>query len=129
MKKIIFSIISLVFLLSSCSNSADLKKIEELEKQIEISSIENEKMIINIIKWEWFTPHYALRKIIFNVDKTYYFHLNEWKIIRWNFSIKNSTIEIYDWEKNILLEVSWWIWDDINFYMTNSIEWEYFIKN
>lgn len=107
MKKIIFTLITLVFILSSCSNPEDLKKIEELEQ--EISEIKlNEK------------------EFIFEKNKECSIYRDEIenKIDTLNWS--NSIITInYNQNRNSCIYYYFNLWDKYNtYYIEDYFTWE-----
>lgn len=151
--KNIIPLLWIFLLLTSCySNSQDFEKIWELanniaEKDVEIMELKFKKwelereifeqeeniiqynnIIIDILKWEWFAPGYAPRKIFFNIDDTYKFNEDDNKVLSWEYKIDWSNIILENWIWNIELNLSWWDWEDINFYLSND-DWEYFVKN
>lgn len=138
MKKIFILLTTLIFI-SSCSNQKSLEKIKELENKVsslekesekmKLSLSEDENVLIDIIKWEWFTPHFAERKIIFNIDKTYEFSLDLENIEQWKYSLSGSKIILNNWKEELILNLNWWNWEDKNFYLKNDKKWEYFVKN
>lgn len=131
MKKIIL-LLWLSLLLTSCySNPKDLEKISELEAKIteqQEKISQTDGIVIDILKWNWFTPDFAPRNIEFYVDNTHRFWESASTVLGWKYEIDWNIIKLIHSNNIIELELKWGDWDDTNFYLSNN-DWEYFVKN